>query len=92
MVLNQKCKEKINARGEVGSNQLCAGGERGRDTCSGDSGGPLMARLSDANSQGAQWYQAGIVAWGVGCATNTPAVYTRVSRYLNWILENMDEF
>ncbi|KAF2891882.1 hypothetical protein ILUMI_14318 [Ignelater luminosus] len=92
IVSNQKCKEKISNRGRVGSNQLCVGGVGGKDTCTGDSGGPLMSTFSDRNSRGNQWYQVGVVSWGVGCATNVPAVYTRVARYLNWILDNIDEF
>lgn len=42
--------------------QLCAGGKDGRDSCNGDSGGPLMF-LGENNS----WYAAGIVSFGVGC-------------------------
>jgi hypothetical protein len=59
--------------------QICAGVlEGGRDSCAGDSGGPLM-RSSDN-------LQYGLVSFGFGCARpNTPAVYTRVSAYIDWI-------
>jgi secreted trypsin-like serine protease len=32
-----------------------------------------------------QWYVVGLVAWGLSCGGSIPAVYTNVSRYINWI-------
>lgn len=59
--------------------QICAGVPAGgRDTCTGDSGGPLL----DAEGK----LQYGIVSWGIGCARpNTPGIYVRVSSYIDWI-------
>lgn len=35
-----------------------------------------------------QWYLAGIVSHGEGCArAEEPGIYTRVSLYVEWILE-----
>lgn len=48
---------------------ICAGGERGKDTCKGDGGSPLVCPIPDRHEQ---YYQAGIVAWGIGCADTTP--------------------
>ena len=63
------------------TNQICAGNATGnRDSCSGDSGGPLIC-FKDR-----QPYVAGLVSWGVGCGyQNTPGVYTEVRQYLEWI-------
>ncbi len=57
----------------VGSLMVAAGKE-GKDTCSGDSGGPMFA------SQSGKRYQIGITSFGKGCATRKyPGVYTEVN-------------
>jgi secreted trypsin-like serine protease len=67
----------------ITANMLCAGFEAGRrDSCQGDSGGPLLVPGTTPDS----WRQAGVVSWGEGCARpGRYGVYTRVSRYLDWI-------
>ena len=53
------------------------------DSCSGDSGGPLMARTD-------KWYLTGLVSFGTNeCDSSLPGVYTRVSFFLDWILETL---
>ncbi|XP_017104148.2 serine protease 7-like [Drosophila bipectinata] len=65
--------------------QLCAGGEYYKDSCDGDSGGPLM-REGFNNA----WYQEGVVSIGHACGLEGwPAVYTRVSDYVDWIQETI---
>lgn len=67
--------------------QICAGGESGRDSCNGDSGGPLMATFRNDTGQ---WYVKGVVSFGVRCGLKGwPGVYTRVGSYLRWIRENV---
>lgn len=61
---------------------LCAG-QPGRDTCTGDSGGPLFAELADGV------VQVGIVSWGVGCAADRPGIYTRVSALAAFIEQSV---
>ncbi|KAK2580604.1 hypothetical protein KPH14_007722 [Odynerus spinipes] len=41
---------------------MCAGGETGKDACTGDGGAPLVCQ------SGSQWQIVGMVAWGIGCA------------------------
>lgn len=62
-------------------NMICAGYEQGgKDTCKGDSGGPLMARINGF------YQQIGITSWGVGCAkVGLYGAYTRLSKYKSWI-------
>ncbi len=74
------------SRGEarVDENMICAGYAKiKKDSCNGDSGGPLLMKRDG------QLYQTGIVSWGAQvCASeNLPGVYVRVSKMLNWIYE-----
>ena len=63
----------------IAQDMVCSGAP-GKDTCYGDSGGPLLAKEDDV------WTQVGITSWGDACADPThPGVYTRVSRYSDWI-------
>lgn len=70
--------------------QVCAG-HQFRDTCGGDSGGPLMAPGTGAN-RGQSLIQMGIVSFGSHiCGDGNPAVYTRVTAYINWIQDTLQE-
>uniref|UniRef100_A0A182QFE5 Peptidase S1 domain-containing protein n=1 Tax=Anopheles farauti TaxID=69004 RepID=A0A182QFE5_9DIPT len=62
--------------------QMCAMDER-MDTCHGDSGGPLQIKLMSNNRLIP--FVVGITSFGRFCGTATPAVYTRVSSYYNWL-------
>jgi len=86
MVTQSQCANAYRNVGQVsiGDNKICAG-VGGRDTCNGDSGGPL---LSDHLESG--WTVVGITSFGVDCARpDFPGVYTRVDKYLNWIQNNL---
>lgn len=59
----------------------CAGGQGGKDTCTGDGGGPLMCPGYDG-----YYYQTGITAWGIECGTaGVPGVYANVTEGLCFI-------
>jgi hypothetical protein len=71
--------DRINVK--IINKQLCAGGIKGRDSCTGDSGGPLMI-VRD----GKHWFAAGVVSYGLGCGKEGwPGVYTNVTSYESWI-------
>ena len=58
----------------------------GKDSCSGDSGGPFIYRPKVDEP----WYQMGIVSFGARkCGIESPGVYTKVSAYLTWIEMNL---
>ncbi|XP_023152358.2 complement C1r-A subcomponent-like [Amphiprion ocellaris] len=62
-------------------NMFCAGVPEGsKDSCQGDSGSAFTLR------ENGRFYAAGIVSWGIECGKRgTYGVYTRVSNYLPWI-------
>lgn len=89
IVSNDKCKDMFLKAGRheyIPDIFMCAGFEEGgRDSCQGDSGGPLQIRGRDG-----KYFLGGIISWGIGCAeANLPGVCTRISKFTNWILENV---
>nr|XP_026492654.1 tryptase alpha/beta-1-like isoform X3 [Vanessa tameamea] len=81
---NAECRLKYGsaAPGGIIDSMICAG-KASMDSCSGDSGGPLML------NEGGRWTQVGIVSWGIGCGKGQyPGVYTRVTSFLPWIQKN----
>ncbi|XP_074030831.1 CLIP domain-containing serine protease HP8 isoform X2 [Leptinotarsa decemlineata] len=69
------------------ANQYCAGFPSGSDSCGGDSGGPMSKEYeSDHNLK---TYVFGIVSYGLARCGRGPAVYTRVSSYMKWILDSI---
>lgn len=71
--------------GEITANMVCAGEmSGGKDSCYGDSGGPLILGTNATDAQ-----QVGIVSWGNGCAeANAPGVYTRLANYTDWLSQH----
>lgn len=87
--------------GECTKNQICTYA-KGKDSCqsgrtlffykmllpsnriviNSDSGGPLY--LYDNN----KLYVVGIISYGYACATTEPAVNTKVTAYLDWIVNS----
>jgi len=55
--------------------EVCAGGVRGKDTCDGEGGAPLVCY--DKGSD--QYFALGLVSYGFGCNNTRPAVYTNLA-------------
>ena len=73
----------------VGSNQMCAGSP-GKDTCTYDSGSPLMSM----DPRSGRMILAGITSFGSKrCGDpDKPGVYTRTASYLDWIQSYLSDF
>lgn len=80
----ERCRTKFaTKKAEITPKQLCAGGDFAKDSCHGDSGGPLM-KLQKV------WTLEGVVSYGNRCGLEDwPGVYTRVQEYMNWIRDQV---
>lgn len=79
------CDDSSHWNNALPANTICAGflASPPRDTCNGDSGGPLLVATGAST-----WKQVGITSFGdsTGCAQSTfPGVYTRVGDFNAWI-------
>lgn len=84
LIDNPRCNA---AMGSVTDDILCAGDGQGeRDTCFGDSGGPLMVFDTESGT----WQQAGITSWVFACAApGFFGVYTRLKNYAAFISDHI---
>ncbi|KAG7386616.1 hypothetical protein PHYBOEH_008616 [Phytophthora boehmeriae] len=68
----------------VDDTMVCAGGAAGKDSCIGDTGGPLVKEMTQGDADDVL---LGLVSWGSGCGDEGyPAVYSRVSAAIEWII------
>ncbi|KAH8294384.1 hypothetical protein KR054_011787, partial [Drosophila jambulina] len=74
---NKQCNKDYAGTGiKITSDMVCAS-RPGKDSCSGDSGGPMTHK----------GVLVGLVSFGIGCANkNYPGVYCRVVYFIKWIL------
>lgn len=83
----ENCSRIYKTKGiNLNDKQICAGGFDAKDSCRGDSGGPLMF-FEDSDQLNLRWYVAGIISFGYKiCGTvGIPSIYTKVSSYMPWI-------
>ena len=90
LLSNDECAGWLAEGGDtdvIFNSMLCAGFRAGgKDSCRGDSGGPLFVMPGASGS----FVQVGIVSWGFQCAERlSTGVYTRVSSHLSWLHTSM---
>ncbi|XP_036434174.1 complement C1s subcomponent-like [Colossoma macropomum] len=94
IVANETCRnsfakerEKESWISHLTDNMFCAGfKEGGKDSCKEDNGSAFVVKKDDVH------WAKGIVSWGLDCGrAGMYGVYTRVSRYLDWINKVMSE-
>ncbi|XP_044743312.1 venom protease-like [Chrysoperla carnea] len=95
VVANARCSKSlmsaIKTQRVIQKTHICAGyGKTEKDSCTGDSGGPLMIpQLSEDGHT--QYFQIGVVSWGHQCAVKgLPGIYTRITEYIEWIQSHMN--
>ncbi|HFG2205226.1 TPA: trypsin-like serine protease [Vibrio cholerae] len=75
----EECRTKGGSYARQGDGVFCAG-TAGKDSCSGDSGGPVFFRTNHGLTQ------MGVVSWGDGCGrSDKPGVYTKLSAFDTWL-------
>ncbi|XP_017137345.1 serine protease 1-like [Drosophila miranda] len=79
VIANSVCEQTFGSL-IVTDRVICVGTYNGVSTCNGDSGGPLALDGT----------QIGVVSFGssAGCEVGSPAGFTRVTYYLDWIAQN----
>ncbi|XP_067012205.2 brachyurin [Anabrus simplex] len=70
----------------ISHTQVCTGGSRGTNTCSGDSGGPVVVLEEDGVPT-----EIGLVSIGFNkCERGWPSAHTRLTSFLDFIENNSD--
>ncbi|MEP9387288.1 serine protease [Mesorhizobium sp. KR9-304] len=89
IVDRELCRQVYGAASRIYDTEVCAGvAGSGRDSCYGDSGGPLTVR--DPETQ--DYVQLGVVSWGKQCGhPMLPGIYARVGSFHEWIVSTIGE-
>jgi secreted trypsin-like serine protease len=85
IVSDAVCRSTMEGEGvTITDDMLCAGGQEGKDSCGGDSGGPFTVEVGGIHTL------AGVVSFGIGCARDgLYGVYAEVAQFRGWIDETI---
>merc|ERR1719341_3117206 len=85
IVSDAVCRSAMEVEGvTITDDMLCAGGQEGKDSCGGDSGGPFTVEVGGSHTL------AGVVSFGIGCARDgLYGVYAEVAKFRGWIDETI---
>lgn len=76
------CRAAYRGKQRIYRSMICAAKPNERDSCDGDSGGPMVYRGE----------LVGIVSYGYKCASSLPGVYTSVPYIRRWFLDILAEY
>jgi len=87
IVSDAVCRPAMEGQGvSITDDMLCAGGQEGKDSCGGDSGGPFTVDVAGVHTL------AGVVSFGIGCARDgLYGVYAEVAKFRGWIDETIKD-
>ncbi|VEN47988.1 unnamed protein product [Callosobruchus maculatus] len=80
---------KVYTEYKIDESQYCVGVGKGKDTCRGDSGGPMMQLVN--KNDASRYFLFGIVSFGEEICGHDSAVYANVIHYMKWILDNLSQ-
>ncbi|KAK8738151.1 hypothetical protein OTU49_004071, partial [Cherax quadricarinatus] len=84
IISNTACDKLYGGFYEIFDTMMCTYTEN-KDACQGDSGGPLVVQ-----APGGKWVLAGLVSFGYRCAhKDSPGIFTRLTKYHEWITANI---
>lgn len=92
LVSKKKCRNAFSDL-IITKSQICAGFKRGgKDSCVGDSGGPLLCPVTNRSNNQERWFVNGVISYGDGCGERGKfGIYTNVVKYYKWIKKTINK-
>merc|ERR1719341_2213853 len=92
-ITNEECFNFYDTESKylVSPERICYSNVEGQNACVGDAGGPLVFTYHDEEKKTYTQRLIGISSFAITpCEVKAPSIYTRVSKYLDWIREQVD--